>query len=82
MKIEPPKIVNIAITGPVASGKSAVLASIKKLLESHNYAVVYPKRRDRLNPPDGIVKSPYHEKPNPDKTVFVLHEAVAKAGSD
>lgn len=69
-------VIEITVTGPVQSGKSAVLQSIHDMLSGYGYAVVYPDRAMRNNPPDAIDKAEAHEKPDVDSVVFVLHEAV------
>lgn len=68
-------IIQININGPTQTGKSAILQSIKKLLESDGYCVVTPDREERLNPSDALEDAAQHEKPDKDKTVIVLNES-------
>lgn len=70
-------VIFIEISGPVQSGKSAVLASIKRMLEQHGYCVAVPGREARHNPPKAIEDAPRHELPKPDVTVFALTECVS-----
>lgn len=72
------KHIEIQIAGPVASGKSAILASLRQLLEGHGYCVAIPYRGERLNPSEGIEDSAPHEKPNLDETVITIREIVSK----
>ena len=67
-------VIQINITGPVQTGKTTVLSSIKAMLEKDGYCVAIPDREERnnLNPP--FASAAPHEKPKPDKTVFVLTE--------
>lgn len=68
--------IHISITGKVQIGKSAVLQSIKQLLESHNYCVAVPDREERHNPSSPIESAKQHEKPSKDDTVFILSERL------
>lgn len=70
------KVIHIEISGPVQTGKSAILASVRELLESHGYCVAIPDRAQRKNPPTEIAKAAPHEKPEKDKTVIVLTEKL------
>jgi len=70
-------VIQINITGPVQTGKTAVLASIKALLEEQGYCVAIPDREERNNPSHPIDSAAPHEKPKCDKTVFVLTESDA-----
>ncbi len=67
-------LIHIHISGPVQSGKSATLASIKSMLEGHGYCVGILNRQERKNPSEPIASAARHEKPSLDKTVFVLTE--------
>lgn len=71
---EPLNVIHIDISGDVATGKTAILQSIKQLLEKHNYCVAVPDREERHNPGEPIDTAAAHEKPKPDKTVIVLTE--------
>ena len=69
------KKIEIKITGPVQSGKSSVMQSIKEMLESYNYAVTCAAREHRLNPEQNLNNAEgFHIKPHPDKTVIILLE--------
>lgn len=70
-------VIQINITGPVQAGKSAVMASIKAMLEQHGYCVAVPDREERNNPSHPIDSAPQHAQPGRDKTVFVLTEGDA-----
>jgi hypothetical protein len=72
-------IIEIEISGPVASGKSAVLASIRSLLEEVGYCVAIPDAGERFNPSLPIYSASVHERPHPDRTVFVLKESTHAA---
>lgn len=67
-------VIQINITGPVQTGKTAVLASIKAMLEKDGYCVAIPDREERNNPSYPIDSAAPHEQPKRDKTVFVLTE--------
>lgn len=69
-------VIQINITGPVQTGKTAVLASIKAMLEKDGYCVAIPGREERNNPSYPI-DSAGHEQPKRDRTVFVLTEDCA-----
>ena len=68
------EIIHIEVSGPIQSGKSAVLASIKSMLEGYGYCVAIPVRAERNNPASAIDSAQNHEKPKLDKAVFVLTE--------
>ncbi|MGV2930186.1 hypothetical protein ACE3G8_04090 [Vreelandella venusta] len=70
-------LIHINISGPVQSGKSSTLASIKQLLESNGYLVGVLDRAERNNPSEPIASAARHEKPRQDSTVFVLTEKDA-----
>lgn len=70
-------LIHINISGPVQSGKSAALASIKEMLESNGYCVGVLDRAERKNPSEPIASAARHEKPKQDRTVFVLTEEDA-----
>lgn len=70
-------VIQINITGPVQTGKTAVLASIKAMLEKDGYCVAIPDREERNNPSHPIDSAAPHEQPKRDKTVFVLIEDCA-----
>ena len=67
-------LIEITITGTTATGKSAVFGSIREMLEGHGYCVAAITRSERLNPPESMSDCAYFEKPEIDKTVFVIHE--------
>ena len=73
-----PNVIYIEISGSVQIGKSAVLQSIKGMLEGFNYCVVVPDRAERHNPSKCISKSASHEQPSQDNTVIILSESVVK----
>ena len=68
------KVIEITVSGPVQSGKSCLVREIQDLLIEHGYCAVIPYRALRHNPAPPLVSAAYHEKPNPDFTVVVLHE--------
>ena len=51
------KVIEVTVSGPTQTGKSAVLREIKDHLESLNLAVVYSDRAQRNNPPDSFKNS-------------------------
>ena len=71
------EVINIEISGNTQTGKTAVLQSIKKLLESYDYTVIMDDLGERKNPSDCIDNSDLHEKPS-NKTVFILSETGIK----
>jgi len=66
--------ITIHVSGAVQTGKSAVLASIRDLLEGAGYCVAVTSREERYNPSTGVTVAAPHERPDPDKTVIVLQE--------
>lgn len=72
------KMIQIDVSGPVGTGKSAIAASIKKMLESHGYCVAIPQREERNNPSKDLENAAHHEKPKPDSTVIVVTEDCVK----
>lgn len=68
--------IHIDISGPVQSGKTAALQSIKSMLEDHGYCVAIPDRGERLNPGPHLRNASGHEKPKLDEAVFILREHV------
>ena len=76
------KYIEISIKGPVQSGKSCVLSSIRDLLESHGYCVAVPEREMRYNPTGTLNDALPHEMPRRDSTVFVLVEAALAGKED
>ena len=66
--------IQITIEGKAQTGKSAVLQSIKKMLEDHKYCVAIPERGERFNPSADIKEAKSWEKPKKDKTVIILTE--------
>ena len=67
-------IIDITVSGETQCGKSAVLASIRSLLEKHGYCVAIPDCAERNNPSQPLSRAEVHELPNADRTVFVLRE--------
>ena len=67
-------VIKIQVIGSVQTGKSAVLASIKEMLESYGYCVAIPEREERNNPSAALNHAKIHECPVHDKTVFILTE--------
>ena len=67
-------IIKITVAGPAQSGKSAIAASIRELLERAGYCVAIPSREERLNPSQTLSAAKSHERPRLDETVVVLHE--------
>lgn len=66
--------INISISGPTGSGKSAIIESIRQMLEGNDLCVVYPDRSMRKNPPEPLHEAAGHEKPKVDSTVIALEE--------
>lgn len=75
---KPIRIVQINIIGPVQSGKSAVLATIEKMLREYGYCVAVPDSEYRNNPAAPLHSAEPHELPQIGGTVFVLSETVTK----
>lgn len=69
-----PNIIHIEITGPVGSGKTALLHSIKAMLESDNYCVAIPCRQERRDGSGTLTTAPSHQVPKRDSTVIVISE--------
>lgn len=67
-----PVAVRINIDGPVGSGKTAVINSVKDMIESYGYCVAVPSRELRYE--DDSLAGKYSTKPDKDDTVFVLSE--------
>ncbi len=67
-------IIYISVNGKTQIGKSSILQTIKKKLESYNYCVVVPERMERLNPSSDLDDGLAHEVPKKDNTVIVLTE--------
>ena len=71
------KKIEIKITGPVQSGKSCLMQTIKEVHEYYNYSVTYAAREHRLNPEQHLINAEgFHIKPHPDKTIIVLIEGA------
>lgn len=68
------KVITITVSGPVQSGKSACVKQIEKLLTAYGYGCVVADRAYRNNQPDCLDTCATHERPEMDKTVFVLEE--------
>ena len=71
------ELIHISITGKVQTGKSAILQSIKELLEQHNYCVAVPDREMRHNPSANLTNAAAHERPKKDTAVIVLTEHLS-----
>ena len=68
--------IQINISGPVQTGKSAILSSIKEMLTDRGYCVAIPEREERLNPSETLDTAPEHERPEKDKTVIIITESL------
>jgi len=68
------KVIEIQLQGPVQSGKSSVMQSIKGMLEDYGYCVSIPNREERNDPADPLSNAASHEKPSKDDTVIILSE--------
>ncbi len=68
------KLITITIEGETATGKTAVLASIRDMLTEKGYCVTSPDKGQVLNPSDNLEQSEAWEKPKMHKTVFALTE--------
>lgn len=71
---KPISIIEIQVTGPVGSGKSAVLASIRDMLEGHGFCVAIPNREERYNASRPLTEAKHWERPSLDQSVVVLTE--------
>lgn len=69
-----PNVIYIEITGPVGSGKTALLHTIKAILESDNYCVAIPCRQERRDGSGTLTAAPVHQVPKRDSTVIVVSE--------
>ena len=67
-------LIKIEISGPVQTGKTAVLESIKHLLREAGYMAVIHDRENRNNEPDCLSTAERHEKPDTRNAVFLLTE--------
>lgn len=67
-------VIRISVSGRVQTGKSAVLQSIRDMLDKAGYCVAIPERAERNDPSLPLHQALAHEKPDPDATVFVLTE--------
>lgn len=67
-------IIEIQITGPVASGKSAIFATIRKTLEQHHICVAVLDRVERYNPSSELGDCEPHEAPKFEDCVVVMRE--------
>jgi Ni2+-binding GTPase involved in maturation of urease and hydrogenase len=73
-----PRVIYIEVSGPTQTGKSAILASIKQLLDQYGYCVVIPDRAQRLNPPSPISSAASHEVPCKNHSVIILTERLTR----
>lgn len=71
--------IEITISGPVQCGKSAVLQSIREMLDAAGYCVVPMDPEHRYNPPENLANSAKHERPDRWETVIVLRESHARS---
>lgn len=69
-----PNIIHIEIAGPVGSGKTALLHSIREMLEHDNYCVAIPNRQERRDGSGTLANAPSHGVPKRDSTVIVITE--------
>lgn len=67
-------VIYIEITGPVGSGKTAILHSIREILEKENYCVAIPCRQERRDTSGTLANAPSHQIPTRDSTVIVISE--------
>lgn len=74
-----PTIIYIEVTGPVGSGKTALLHSIREILEKENYCVAIPDRQERRDTSGTLANAPSHQIPKRDSTVIVITEHVDKS---
>lgn len=73
-------IIEIEITGPTASGKTAIMQTIKKELERHHLIVAVLDRSERHNPSDPLEFAANHEKPKSENCVIVIREKTIPRG--
>lgn len=71
-----PKIIFIDVRGPVQSGKTAVIVSIKELLEKHGYFVAVMEHDAKSA--RSLDKAAPHELPSRKETLFAITEHVSK----
>lgn len=69
-----PTVIRIEITGPVGSGKTALLQTIREVLEKDNYCVAIPNRQERRDGTGTLATAPSHAVPKRDSTVIVISE--------
>jgi Ni2+-binding GTPase involved in maturation of urease and hydrogenase len=69
-----PTVIHIEITGPVGSGKTALLHTIREILERDNYCVAIPCRQERRDSSGTTATAPTHQVPKRDSTVIVISE--------
>jgi Ni2+-binding GTPase involved in maturation of urease and hydrogenase len=74
-----PNVIHIEISGPVGSGKTALLHSIRELLEKENYCVAIPGRQERRDTSGTLANAPSHQVPKRDSTVIIIHEQIDEA---
>lgn len=68
-------IIEIQVSGPVQSGKSAIAATIRDVLGKHSICVAIPDRAERNNPSAPLETCARHEWPRTD-CVVILTETV------
>lgn len=68
------KVIFIDVRGPVGSGKTAVIVSIKELLEKHGYYVAVME--DDAKNARNLDKSASHELPSRKNTLFAITERI------
>jgi Ni2+-binding GTPase involved in maturation of urease and hydrogenase len=71
-----PTVIHIEITGPVGSGKTALLHTIREILEHDNYCVAIPNRQSGATEQELLRMRP-HGVPKRDSTVIVISEHSA-----
>jgi Ni2+-binding GTPase involved in maturation of urease and hydrogenase len=69
------KVIFIEVSGPVGSGKTAVIVSIKELLEKHGYFVAVLERDAKSA--RNLENAVSHELPSRNETLFAITERVS-----
>lgn len=68
------KVIFIDVRGPVQSGKTAVIVSIKELLEKHGFYVAVMERDAKSAA--NLDKAASHELPSRKDTLFAITESI------
>lgn len=71
-----PEVMRIEIIGSCGIGKSAVMASIRDMLNKEGYAIAVLDPAERHNPSKNLEQAEHHEKPNRARAVIVLSETT------